>query len=305
MPVVALPGESRTVDEACDDALHYLSHDYRATLNILGGSVGAADTVFALVHDPVGVTVGTVLGVGVEELFVTGVAGQDVTVVRGFGGSTADEHEAGVFVTVNPKFSRFRVCRFLRDEVRSWFPTLFAVDTVTLASVSTGSWYGSVAVDLAGVPAGFYRVLSVQFNAGSGSWLDVQRFRVERDMPPAEFPSGSALLLDHPLRAARDLRVTYGYAFNTDSWGAGTDLVSDVGLAEWMVDIPALGAAARMMVGREVPRTFGAGQPEPRRAGEVPPGHVTSARLDMLRERDRRVDAAYRALLALYPPRGW
>lgn len=67
-------------------------------ITTLAADIDAAQTVIT-VADPRGVTVGKQFSVGTERLFVTAASGQDITVTRGYGGTTAATHTAGDAVT--------------------------------------------------------------------------------------------------------------------------------------------------------------------------------------------------------------
>jgi hypothetical protein len=186
-------------------------------------------------------------------------------------------------VEVNPRFPKFLIRRALKDEVRSWGRKLYATQSATLTPTSR-------AVNLNGVDE-FFHVLAVEASPRSGSdmWYPV-KFRTVSQMDTVDFASGRAILLEHELDTGQRLRVTIARPFELDAFADSTDLQVNVGLAASMLDIPPLGAAWRLMAGREVMRTAVEGQGQPRNAAEVPPGHNIQTAQALKELRDARLN---------------
>jgi hypothetical protein len=248
------------------------------------------------------VSLGSFLAIDDELMYVRAItpASKTATVIRGQRATSAVTHANGALVEINPKFPRYRVRRALGEEIRAWTSEVFSVAEVDLDTTS-----GTAGYDLVGVPAGFLTILDVQLGPRSGitdGAVVKANWDLVRNADTSIYPSGNGLVITSGLGNARDLRVIYAVGFDTSSLADSTDVEADIGLATSMLDIPPLGAAARLMVGREVKRTFGEGQPEPRRSEEVPVGASSGTATYLRREANRRLGEEAVRLRALY---GW
>jgi hypothetical protein len=77
--------------------------------------------------------------------------------------------------------------------------------------------------------------------------------------------------------------------------------VSSTGLLPSAQDLPPIGAAIRLMSGREIKRNFTEGQGDTRRASEVPPGAIMQSSRNLQILRQQRIAAEAARLDALYP----
>ena len=293
-----------TVTEAVEATFEHLYGGYRPAYNLLNGTITSGATTLVTELPTSGIAAGGFLAIDDELLLVKDVnaATKTVTVVRGFRATTAAAHSDDAIIEVNPRFPRHRVKAALRTEIRSWPESLYRVTSVNLDTVSGTSGY-----DLAGIPSDFYSLLDVQLGPRTASnRVDWTRagYQLVRGADTAAFPSGAGIVLTSTIPGeARDFRVTVSVPFDTEVWENDTDLEEDCGLAASMVDIPPLGAAARLMVGRDVARSFGEGQGEPRHAEEVPAGFAGSIATFLRRETNRRIAEESAKLAALYPIR--
>ena len=79
-----------------------------------------------------------------------------------------------------------------------------------------------------------------------------------------------------------------------------TDLAT-TGLQSTAYDLPPLGAAIKLMAGREIPRTFTSSQGDVRRATEVPPGAISASPNGLIKLRESRIGAEIGLLTSMYP----
>ena len=77
--------------------------------------------------------------------------------------------------------------------------------------------------------------------------------------------------------------------------------VSVTGLQPSATDLPPIGAAIRLMAGREIKRNFTESQGDTRRSTEVPPGAIAQSANGLARLRQTRIAAEAARLHALYP----
>lgn len=294
-----------TVAELIEETTNHLYGTHRSLLNVLDGAVSDTTTTTFTMEDSVDpIAVGAFLSVDDELVYVRSknAATKQVTVLRGQRGSTAATHADGALVEVNPRFPRFRVRRALQDEIRSWPDSVFRVAAVNLDTSDGVSGY-----NLAGVSSDFYAVLDVQLGPRSASdRVDVTHpsFYVVRDADTAIFASGAGIVVTGVLPTeARDLRVVVARPFDVSTFTDATSLENTVGLDAAQVDIPPLGAAWRLMAARDVKRSFGEGQGEPRRAEEIPPGFAASTATFLKRTRDARLSEEAIRLRGKWPLR--
>jgi hypothetical protein len=170
---------------------------------------------------------------------------------------------------------------------------LFRVKTVTRTATVASSY------DLA---ADVINVLAVQWNdyGPSLDWPRLRRWDVLANQDTSVFPSGTALQLYSAPPPGRTIRITYSAAFG--SLAALTDDVQTVtGLPASCNDIPAIGAAARLLTAREARRSQLDAQPDPRQAQDVPPGAGRAAAAQLFALRDRRIKEESARFSATYP----
>jgi hypothetical protein len=125
-------------------------------------------------------------------------------------------------------------------------------------------------------------------------WITVP-YDFDSAAPVSDFPSGQAIYLataDDLPEAPSTIHVVYSTPFNVDdSWDEDTDLIADCGLQEFMLDIPALGVAGRLLRSAEVRRVQTAVQGQSRDAQQVPALAIIQAADDYERRaKDRKND---------------
>jgi len=293
-----------TVSDLINDTKRHLYGTYRAEMNQLASTAASGDTTLSFTYDLQGLTRGSYVSLEDEVVYVWSVNSSAKTAVvqRGQMGTTAATHAAGVMVEVNPRFPTFSIRDAVRDEIRSWPATLFSVPTPV--TISTSAYVR--AYDLAGIGPFLY-VIDVRISPApgalqnSGTWPRVTGWQVMRNADLTAFPSGFALFIPATYQTGRTLRVQYARPFDVSVFTDSTDVIATVGLSDTMVDIPSIGAAARLVTSREIKRTFTEGQGEARRAEEVQAGAATNVGRNLMALRDKRVAEEGVRLMALYP----
>lgn len=291
-----------TVLDVIQETKRHLLGATRAEINVLDQSISASASQLTVRYEQRGISNGGVLSIGDELMIVVQAAStsKTVDVLRGQLGSVAAAHTAGDLVEVNPRFSTFTVRKTVEQEIKSWPEGLFAVDSTTISRVSGTRGYNL------NVPEDFTQVLDVYAGPAAGdtenAWRKFQ-FHVQRGLPKTSFPSGTALVLHETPSSSSVLTVIYATHFDVSNMDDTVDLYEDMGIHEEAHDIPALGAAWRLMTEREAKRSFTEGQGEPRHAEEVPPGTALRAAGALLELRDRRLAEERGRLLARWPIR--
>lgn len=291
-----------TVADLIEQTIDHLYGGMRQALTILVDAIDASTTTVKLTETSE-VGVGAFLSIDDELMYVRAVntATTQATVIRGMRGTTAAAHDSGVLVEVNPKFPRYRIRRSLGEEIRSFPTDVHGVLSVDLTTSTDGAGY-----DLDGVPATYLSILDVQlgpYSSDTSTAVVRPNYYEVRNADLDTYPSGAGIVLTGAVGGIRDLRVTVAVPFNTSSMADTVNVESAIGLPASMLDIPPMGAAARLMVGREVKRTFGEGQSEPRRAEEVPVGSSSGTATFLRREVQRRIAEEMTRLRSQYPMR--
>jgi hypothetical protein len=284
-----------TAADVVAEARHLLLASGREELNRLTSSISDTDQTFTIDFAAGGIAAGALLAIDLELLHVWSVSGSTVTVQRGMRGSTAAAHNAGALITVNPIVSDFRLFTEVNFELTTLSsPTngLYAVRELT-RTMSVASTY-----DLA---ADLIDVLAVNWNdyGPSLDWPAIRRYDTRYQQDTTVFPSGVTIQLYAPPPPGRTLRVVYSAPF-TPFDDLTTD-VADTGLADTAWDIPAIGAAGRLLAARESRRSSVDTQPESRQAQDVPPGSARASSASLFALRKQRINEEAARLTSTWP----
>jgi hypothetical protein len=277
--------------------------DYVEEQATLSGALDASTTSvsFTLPSAVVpGVVQGATIEIGTELMYVFSVTEAGLaTVIRGFKGSTAAAHSDGDLVTVNPKFPAYQILTELNNDLLdlgSPANGLFQIKTVELTFSSSIDGY-----DMTGVTDDILDIYAVTWSdvGPEDAEPKVRSWKLSRDRNTSDFASGYALVLYGDAEAGRTIRVQYKTAFTalTDE----TTALSTVGLHAGAYDLPALGAALRLMSTRPIRREFLDEQGFSRRAEEVPAGAPSASMRDLRALRTERVNAEATRLAQQYP----
>jgi hypothetical protein len=277
----------------------HLQGTSRDEINVLGASIAAAGTLTATFTAPLGgIVKNALVSVELEVIQVTSTATPTVAIARGLHGSTAATHANATPVLVNPRFTDFAILQALNDELAS------------LSSPANGL-YQLLSTDVAATIAAGYTlaltnfvdILDVRYqdyNTSSDYWPRIRRYTVERDANVTEFPGGVSLFLYEPPPVGRTMHIRYKGEFTPLAAALATD-VTTTGLGASAWDIPPLGAAARLLMGRESRRSSMDAAPESRQAQDVPPGTARSAAQGLLALRNQRIKEESARLKARHP----
>jgi hypothetical protein len=276
----------------------HLQGTSRDEINVLGASIAAAGTLTATFTAPLGgIVKGALLSIDLEVIQVTSTATPTVAIVRGLHGSTATIHSNAAPVLVNPRFTDFAVFQALNDELAS------------LSSPANGL-YQLLSADVAATAATGYALALTNFvdildirHQGYGSttsWPRIRRYTVERDANATAFSGGVSLFLYETPPVGQTMHIRYKGEFTALPAVASTD-VTTTGLPATAWDIPPIGAAARLLMGRESRRSSADAAPESRQATEVPPGTARSAAQGLMALRNQRIKEEAARLKARHP----
>lgn len=287
-----------TASDLIEEARALLDSGSRPEMNRLTTTINSAATTLDVDFALGSIASGAVLAIDLELIYVWSSTGSTATIKRGYLGTTPAAHTSGATVYVNPRWSSFTILRAINAELDSYSSPrwgLFQMKTVDLTYSSN-----TIGYDLTSV-TDLIDVYELRWNGYvAGEWPLIRSWSVARDMPTTDFASGLSLQLDDGAGPGRTIRVRYKAKFA--HLAALTDDVTSVsGLADTALDIPPLGAAARLVAPREVKRATADSQPESRTAADVPPGTNRAAAGTLLGIRDPRLREEASRLNQRYP----
>jgi hypothetical protein len=281
---------------------HLYSGD-REELNKLNGTISSSSATFTATYTLGGIQAGSVVEMDTELMYVWAVDAPTkvATIQRAHLGSTAASHTDGALVRVNPKFSDFAIFQAINEDLADLSSPLngmFQMKTVNLTYNATYRGYDMTSV------TDVIDIYEIRYESIGPDryWPEITAWNLTRNMDTSEFASGLALMLSEAADPGQTLRVRYKAPFVALS--AVTDNVTTIsGLHAQALDIPPLGAAARLVGPREVKRGFMEHQGEPRRAEEVPAGQQLRSAQGLMGMRRARLHSEAARLYAMYPPR--
>lgn len=328
------PTTSYLVSDLMQETRRSLLGMHRAEKNKLAANIAASDTTITFTYDLEGIARGSYLAIEDEIMYVWDVnpSAKSVTVERSQLGTTAIAHASGINVEVDPRFAPYAIRYALREEIRSWGPQVYQVKSTSIQTTAEVRGYdlGQLIND------NFYNILSVRRSTpsvngqpNSESWPTIHNWRIVRNAPTSDFPSGCGIVLPnaYDINQIYDasgsfdmiispslptISIVYSCPFSvdlTDSngnvFGDNLDVIAKVGLDETMIDIPPIGAAWRLLSTRETLRTFTEGQGQPADLQFVPPMYIAKAAAALKAQRDSRLADAQIWLLNRYGLENW
>lgn len=276
---------------------------------IPGGLAGAMDAVTTSVTLPAGVTrtaiePGASLQIDYELMEVQSVPSpSQVIVTRGVFNSVAVTHAVGAPITINPHFPIADIVAAINEDIDDLSAPgngLYQAKVVTFTfnPATTGYDLPGLANDQVG------EIIEVRtWDYGSQqSWplLVPSKYKLERNAAPDNFPSTMSLKLYEGAYPGRPVRVQYKSRYTTPLVNPSDDVLAVTGLQATAQDIPVLGATYRLMMFRELKRSFTEAQGEPRRAAEVPVGSSLTAIRGIAQMRTDRINAERERLNQMY-----
>jgi hypothetical protein len=268
--------------------------------NLLDDALNNSATSFDLAYALGGAQAGALLAVDLELMRVWAAdnATKTVTVQRGYLGTTKATHADDSIVEVAPRFPAFSIFSAINDELRAYSSPsvgLYRTASVEVTYNPARSGYDLLAPGMIGDPLAVEGVGILPGDRDS-----IRRWRIIRDADTGDFASGVALYLYEGIMPGKDIRVTYRKGFDPLA-ALADDVLSVAGLPTSAHDIPPLGAAARLLAGREARRVEVDSQPQPRAGSEVPPGANTSVSRQFFALRQQRLVEEAGRLAAQWP----
>ena len=257
------------------------------------------DTTFILKRDTTGIRTGSYISVNnaagtnlPETMYVYERNDVNVTVRRGIDGSYTRAWEADTsIIEVEPRFTEWQILESVRDAIQALPDNLYAVATTTADFSTTKQSVTSSAL----ATTGFSQILSATRTARSGEDR-LLAFNVKIQ----EYGGAYEVIRQEGIEKTVTVRLTYAHPFVSTTLDPGTDLVETVGMTVEMLDIPALGAAASLLLGEESVRLDLHSQGNSRSDAAVVAGDRARYSLVLQAQYDRRVSQEARRLMAKY-----
>jgi hypothetical protein len=283
-----------------DSTRDMLLSGYVEELDIITGNVLVGDSEIIVQGYASSIVKGVVIEINAELMYVLQVASTTISVLRGYGGSTAAAHTANDIVRVSPKFPTNRIISSLNDDLADLSAPgqgLFQMKTTSFTYNAGVDGYDLTGLTSAEIDS-IYSVTYADIGTEAAE-PDVSSWRLRRNRDTASFSSGLALILYTGAWPGQKITVMYKSPFTSIT--DGTTARSTVGLATTAYDLPPLGAAMALMTTTPIRREFLDAQGTSRMADEVPPGAISASFRDLMGRRRARVEAEASRLVSQYP----
>lgn len=298
---IVTPAASQTLNDLIQKTQRYLVPSQRDLACQLEADYTAGAGTMTLTGPLVGnngVALGALLSIDLEVFYVlsfnagTGVA----DVVPGYFGSIEASHTADTLVYIDQKFTNFDIATAINDDLADLSSPDNGIFQIGVSSFTYNPTYmgydlGTPTMSPA-FPANFIDILQMRYRipTPTHNFPLLANWTLARNVDDPIFPSGNGVILYESAYPGMPVYVTWfaplgQFANLTD------DVVTTTGLQPSAIDIPVLGAAIRLVEGREVKRNFMESQPDPRKAAEVPPGAVLNSTRGWVARRQSRIDA--------------
>ena len=266
---------------------------------------------------------GAILEIGQELMFSTGLntVTNTITVTRGARGTTAAAHSANDLIKITPAFPRKNVYEAVSDQIKNLYPTLFAVETLELTASTGYKLLGTHGTD--GDNYNYFvaplKAISQYTDWQSGSdqtGLKYNGVAIEMiDLPnPFTFTDDTSTErtktyttgpdVVHAVQfvgisAGHTVFVTFKKKFIAPT--AETTTLSSIGLETEYEPIVMAGAAAQMLVGKDIKQVDARYITEQMAASNYPVGSSNTISGSLLRYQQLLIQQARSNLRSKYP----
>lgn len=243
---------------------------------------------------------GTIIEIGQELMICTelNAVTNSITVTRGVRGTTAAAHSAGDIIKITPPFPRINVFNAVKDQIENLYPTLYAIETQTIASASgyvalTGDDDNRIVAPLAAVSQ--YQTL----DSGSETTVQFRGVAMELiDVPTTVTASGKVVQFSG-ISNGVNVHCTFKKKFGEVTNEAST--LSDIGLETEYEAIIMAGVAAQMIAGKDIPTYTADYISDQMAAQNYPINSSSNIRNSLLQYQQVLINQARKDLRARYP----
>ena len=273
-----------------------LNSNTRTELNNFAVATGgtSTDTSLALAYKTDGIRAGSYISIGdgtlkPETMYVRSRNGLAIEVIRGADGSLPQEWTTDAIIEVEPRFSEHQILEAVRDSIRAMPNNLYAVGHVPVSFSTTQQSVTTPFHD------GFTQVLSATRTARA-SEDRLLKFNVKVQ----EYAGAYEVVRQEGIEKAITVQLTYAHPFVTATLDPVTSLEDAVKMQVELQDIPALGAAATLVLGEESLRLDLHSQGDSRSDAAVAAGDRARYSMVLRSQYDRRVSEEARRLMSKY-----
>lgn len=300
-----------TVNNVIERVRRQLNSSLRHEFNVLSVSANQTDTTLTLQYDLTpAVRAGAIISIGYELMRVTAVNSslKQITVIRGWHDSSAESHDAGDELLINPRFTRFDIFDALIDELASWETELYRVVSY--------QWTVDENQDTIEVPleyedaVGLVQVYRQWTSSDSTAWPSI-KFRLQRGVVgswDAVYASGMLirLITKNNYVPAGKIHALIALPFDiAEPLSESSNLVSILGLSPSQVDLLVQGIKLRLLTDDENIRGSRLGA-DVSRMDAVNPINATTEMVQTARANYiRRYQEEVTKLRARYPMKAW
>jgi hypothetical protein len=265
---------------------------------------------------------GAIIEIGQELMICTDLnaVANTITVTRGARGTTAASHNIGDLIKIAPLFPRKNVFDAVVDQIKNLFPTLFAVETVSVTSGSgyvllgsydapgTNNYLVSVLKaisqytdfsqnsDQTGV---IFQPVSVQMIQLPNPFTYTDSDGTERTITYTTGPNQVNALQFYSIDQGHTCYITFKKKFVEPT--SESDNLTTIGLEDEYEPIIMAGVAAHMMSGRDIPAATTDYITDQMAAQVYPVGSSNSIRNSLLQYQQLLITQARKYLRAKYP----
>jgi hypothetical protein len=268
---------------------------FRQDMTVLGADCLVSDTTITLAAGVAAPSVeaGAMVEVDYELMAVLArLSASTAQVRRAVLNSAAAFHASGTPLVVNPRFPAVDIVRAVNEDIDDLSgPTNGLYQMKVLALTYNPAITGYDLPGLTNDDVLEVRELRAWDYGSQQAWplIPTSDWKLERNASYDVFPSGLSIKVYNRAFPGRPIRVQYKAPYSTPLADPDDDVAETTGLHAQAHDIPVLGAAYRLMMFRELKRSFTEAQGEPRRAAEVPVGSSLTALKGIQQLRGERI----------------
>lgn len=241
----------------------------------LAANIGTSDTSF-VVADATQISRGTIEVDNQELMLVQSVNQNSNTITlssfgRGYSSTTASSHLSGAKIENSPIWPTIRLTEAINDAIRSVYPQLWGVNTVSIPKISVVYQYS--------LPAEAEEIINVQYQliGPSHVWRMAQswRFQGQSNISTGELGNtGKSLFIADDVVPGRQIFVTYRKE-PTELVNLTDDFATVTGLPATAQDVIVYGACMKLSPQLEGPRLSISSVEASERAQYVQPGSAS------------------------------
>ena len=287
-----------TMQDMVNDTRRLMYGSMTEKINRISVAASGGVEEITLEFDITGINEGMIVSSGLNVWYVRGAQPTErkLFVIPGMEGAPEAGVSVGDILRVKPRVTDWYLFSGLNDEIRSLSSPVSGLFALKSWTADVDPTYQSYDVPTAA--ANMITLLRVRYRLPGTPdvWVDLpnQAWRWHTGT------NVNRIQLLRNIPVGTEVEFVYKAPFTAAS-SLSTNVVTECGLAETMVDIPPIGVAATLLRTTESRRTQIQTQGDARRADEVPVSSNTAAAGQMMRYYEARINEEYARLMARTP----